>query len=587
MVRRRRQDHAEKPKAKKGPKFKGMVKATQLQVLNAIYQVVESKNDPKTGKLPYGFLTKIIEEQKQAHSWLTRDMYNGYRKRRKIKEAPTEPLSLTELPPTDTGTNISIENDPPKKAGRPKGTTEAAKRARHKQEQDLVDDVAVEYAKLKKKAGDAGKNVAQNTLKTLIDTAKIKYNLKDFSLSQDTIWSQVKRNRTSNVQRGHKSPMDSIEAGIVEIVKASNRARNPMKKRDIKSFANSLIEGSCIAEGVGLFKRQNIKVCQTEEQCDGICGVNKLGNGWYNGFRGRWKHELGSGNAINQDQRRQDWTTWEWVDDMYDHVYALFLETGHAVMLDEPEWQDANGERVDSKAEALGLKVTMQLKYPERVLVVDECGDNTNMKKDKKAGNEKFVVAKGDRAQISCSSDDNHFTTMGFTNLLGTLVLMVVIIAKASPLTLTEKYGLDLSAEWVGAESNIDANTGPGRRYPGGPVCHVNGIEVPAFVTNSESGGITPEILAAAFAKMDKIRLFPRSEGVPDPFVLLDGHGSRFQPPFLEYILDKSHPWEVCLGLPNGTHVWQVGDSKQQNGAYKRELILAKRTLIQEKQGLQ
>jgi hypothetical protein len=74
---------------------------------------------------------------------------------------------------------------------------------------------------------------------------------------------------------------------------------------------------------------------------------------------------------------------------MYGNVYALFLESGHVAMLDEPEWKDANVQRVDSKAEALDLKVTMHLKYPEQlkyceqVLVVDECGDNTNMKKDK------------------------------------------------------------------------------------------------------------------------------------------------------------------------------------------------------------
>jgi hypothetical protein len=78
--------------------------------------------------------------------------------------------------------------------------------------------------------------------------------------------------------------------------------------------------------------------------------------------------------------------------------------------------------------------------------------------------------------------------------------------------------------------------------------------------------------------------IFPRSEGVPPPFVLLDGHSSRFQPQFLKYITDPRHIWEVCLGLPNGTHVWQVGDSKQQNGSFKRLLILAKRSLIQEKQ---
>jgi hypothetical protein len=83
------------------------------------------------------------------------------------------------------------------------------------------------------------------------------------------------------------------------------------------------------------------------------------------------------------------------------------------------------------------------------------------------------------------------------------------------------------------------------------------------------------------FARTDELEVFPRSEGVPNPFVLLeDGHGSCFNPTFLKYILDVEHPWEVCHGLPNGTHVWQVGDSKQQNGS----LVIAKHEIVKEKQ---
>ena len=33
---------------------------------------------------------------------------------------------------------------------------------------------------------------------------------------------------------------------------------------------------------------------------------------------------------------------------------------------------------------------------------------------------------------------------------------------------------------------------GEGKAFHGGPVCHLNGKGIPPFVTNSESGGITP-----------------------------------------------------------------------------------------------
>ena len=53
------------------------------------------------------------------------------------------------------------------------------------------------------------------------------------------------------------------------------------------------------------------------------------------------------------------------------------------------------------------------------------------------------------------------------------------------------------------------------------------------------------------------------------PFLLLDGHGSRFEIPFLRYVTDKQHPWVVCQGVPYGTSLWQVADSSEQNGSFK------------------
>jgi hypothetical protein len=111
----------------------------------------------------------------------------------------------------------------------------------------------------------------------------------------------------------------------------------------------------------------------------------------------------------------------------------------------------------------------------------------------------------------------------------------------------------------------------------------LNSVEVPAFVTNSESVGTTPKILAACLKKMDDANAFPRSGGIPNPFVLLDGHDSRSELPSLNYITDQTQQWEVCLGLPNGTCIWQVGDSKQQHGSFKWELVKAKHEKIPEK----
>ena len=86
----------------------------------------------------------------------------------------------------------------------------------------------------------------------------------------------------------------------------------------------------------------------------------------------------------------------------------------------------------------------------------------------------------------------------------------------------------------------------------------------------NEGGGINGEILKEIFETLDELKVFNdiRNEGM-QPFVLLDGHQSRFDAQFLEYINDVKHPWCFCIGVPYGTALWQVGDSKEQNGAFK------------------
>ncbi len=121
----------------------------------------------------------------------------------------------------------------------------------------------------------------------------------------------------------------------------------------------------------------------------------------------------------------------------------------------------------------------------------------------------------------------------------------------------------------VEGDDSIRGNYGPGKRYPGAPTCQFRGKTVPPFVCCSPKGGITSKLLKAMLERMDSLDLFPRTEGGPLPFLLLDGHGSRFQLPFMRYIRDVEHEWKVCIGVPNGTAHWQVGDSAEQNGSWK------------------
>jgi hypothetical protein len=74
---------------------------------------------------------------------------------------------------------------------------------------------------------------------------------------------------------------------------------------------------------------------------------------------------------------------------------------------------------------------------------------------------------------------------------------------------------------------------------------------------------------------IDSHNVYNRSIG-ENPLLILDGHHSRMDVEFLEYINNEDHKWYVCLGVPYGTHKWQVADSSQVNGRFKIELAKTK-----------
>jgi hypothetical protein len=161
---------------------------------------------------------------------------------------------------------------------------------------------------------------------------------------------------------------------------------------------------------------------------------------------------------------------------------------------------------------------------------------------------------------------------------------MCAIIFAAKELEYGWVQGLDVFADWVGEEDDLKLNTGgEGKRYPQGPVCEFKGKILPTMCCCSESGCITADLLVAMLKVFDKSEVFlDRTDGIA-PFLLLDGHGSRFDLTFLEYPNNPASPWSVCIGVPYGTSYWQVGDSSQQNGSFKMNIGKAKKHILTKK----
>ena len=90
------------------------------------------------------------------------------------------------------------------------------------------------------------------------------------------------------------------------------------------------------------------------------------------------------------------------------------------------------------------------------------------------------------------------------------------------------------------------------------------------------------EILTEIFETIDNLHLFDddRENGMV-PFMILDGHQSRFDLDFLRYINTYPHIWNVCIGVPYGTAIWQVGDSSEQNGKFKINITDVKAMILE------
>ena len=295
-------------------------------------------------------------------------------------------------------------------------------------------------------------------------------------------------------------------------------------------------------------------------------------------------HLIKSKKAVKFDPKRADWCTYQNFQTMYKEVYNEMVKGGIAVKLPSNVFLNKKGDEVQEEKDSFGLPTRYILQHPDNLLFVDEVGSNTSTSKDGNVGGEKFLCEAMSRPQVRAATKDSHFTVLGFTTASG-LPVMCGIIFAAKEMDESWALGFNATAEWVGDQHDIDANAGGiGKRYPMGPECIFKGVKVPSFCGCSENGSITAELLVSMLQAIDFLNIFKRLDGEPPPFLLLDGHGSRFDLQFLQYINCPETKWNVCIGVPYGTSYWQVGDSTEQNGCFKMSFARHKRDLLTAKE---
>jgi len=456
---------------------------------------------------------------------------------------------------------FEITQDERNVGGRPKGSTIKEKKEKNNNFVSMMNYIAKNYEILKL----TGVKIQKVHFHEMIEEAKTKYSIHE-NVNIKTIQSRYRRRNIVVHHRGTPTPMSPLEPALLEIVLQKGQMNQPLTVEEGLQLANSMIQpGYQIETNVisYLKSRGQYYVKGSNTKSPG----SLLGSGYWRGFRRRHNHRLVSKRGVQFGHNRSEWCKYDNFKVMYDLVYEAMEIAGVVEKLKESEWQNSMGERVSDKDNAVGEKVEYKITHPDHILFVDEVGNNTCQKDDGHKGGQKFLVERSSQPRTACSTSDAHWTTLGFTSGNGKPVLCAIIFA-AETLSVEDRLGIDIFAKCNG-QMFSEENFGPGKYFPGGPKCKFNGCDIPCYVTASPKGSITSVILADMLKWIDDIGVYPREKNGPTPFLLLDGHGSRLELPFLQYVNDPAHKWIVCIGVPNGTSVWQVGDSNEQNGSYK------------------
>ena len=465
------------------------------------------------------------------------------------------------------------------KGGRPKGATSEAKRNLKITLHDALNEIAVEYQKEMNTAKSLGFQAKKGCLEDLIIQKKAEFSIsEDIIIKKSTIRSRCERDKPIVHVMGPESPMSAAEPQLIELIIKMGRIRRCLTPTQCLHLAKDLIKGIEIEKKVVAFKKKLFR--KDYEDSD-------LGMRYWHGFKKRWGHKIIMKRGQKFALDRASSTTFANMSKMYDDVYEALVECKVAEVLDPPMFMDNDGNITDYHINEFGVKVSHTITYPDMCLVVDEVGSNLSQKGDGHIGGQMYMCERGAIPQVKVQHKEKHFTLLGFTSLSGRPVLCLVIIQGVVE-QLNVETGIDISAEPHGTPDDtdfFDNNFGPGKLYPGGPTCNFKGKEIPCMVRWSPKGGITSVILAEALAHIDSYCVFERING-RTPFLLLDGHNSRFELPFLEYICDKDHEWQVCIGFPYGTSLWQAANSEEQNGSYKISLARAKKDALETKLNL-
>ena len=501
-----------------------------------------------------------------------------------IKEDPPPPDRSNEL------TTASSNKDTSRCYGRPKGTTNLNNEINKNIETLAKKRITQQYYQRLINSDNMNNRLSNGTYDLVLQDVKNEFDLDDtFSFPYGACMKRIYRGKEDSECTGALSPLHDIEEKFVTIILALANIGCPVTVGETLCLMQSLIEGTESQKRLIAYQEKHHYKLYNEF---GDAALGKLSRNYYYGFMRRHKEVIDSNKGKRFEAMRTSWMNYRNFSHMFDDIEKIMIDARVADKFSSPVYMNSKGDIVDNVQESFGCKVTTSLNLPELCIVMDEVGGDLNMLNDGHSGGAKYLARKGDTPKINSTKKKKKFTVLGLTTLNGT-PLMCVVIFEGKERNVFVESGIDPfhplydSFEGDVASSNFgtfEDNYGPGKLFPGGPVCTFEGTSIPTMVRYSERGSITNEILTDILRTIDKTKIYqPYREQGAIPFLLVDGHQSRFSMEFLEYITDPSHLWKVSIGVPYGTSLWQVGDSYQQNGRFKISLTDSKKRIMEKR----
>ena len=206
-----------------------------------------AESTSSTGKIPWGTVTRIINETVGDNPWINRNVINfSYKK----YSAEKKQEALETASPSPSTTTVAAT------AGRPKGETNLMKHHRKEVVVAAKNEITQMYNDEKQRLKNVGQILPRGWLKETIQNVCTMRGIPDFvpKIKVSTI-----RNCTNMLIRqggGSESLMRDVEPHLVDLIIAMARIRRCLTTSESMALANDLISGTKIEKSIIEWKKK-------------------------------------------------------------------------------------------------------------------------------------------------------------------------------------------------------------------------------------------------------------------------------------------------------------------------------------------